>query len=67
VYHRSGRMLHKQSLYKIDSIAGRGFFLTQFIRSQDLFFDDAILCILLLKNFLLAEQTFDLNSFQYSD
>ena len=63
-FHRSGRMLHGQFSYEIDSLAGRVFFLTQFIRSQGLLLDEAISWILLSKNSLLAMHTIDLNSFQ---
>ena len=63
-FHRSGRVLHGRFLYKMDSMAGRDFFLTQLIRSQGLLLDDVILWILLLKNSLLTVRTTDLNSFQ---
>ena len=41
-FHRLGRVLHGQFLYKMDLIAGRDFFLTQLIKSQGLLLDDAI-------------------------
>ena len=63
-FHRSERVLHRQFLYKIDSMVGRDFFLTQLIRSQGLLLDDAILWILSSKNSLLAVHTTNLNSFQ---
>ena len=47
------------------SIAGKDFFLTQFIRFQGLLLDDAISCIFSSKKSLLAEYMFALNSFQY--
>jgi len=64
VFHRSGRVLHGQFSYEMDSMAGRDFFLTQLIRSQGLLLDDAISWILLSKNSLLTVRTTDLNSFQ---
>ena len=64
--HRSGRVLHDWPSYRMDSIVGRFFFLTQFIRSYGLLFEEAILWILLLKNSFFATQVFDLNSRQYS-
>jgi len=63
-FYRSGRVLHGQFSYEIDSMTGRDFFLTQLIRSQSLLLDDAISWILSLKNFLLTMHTTDLNSFQ---
>ena len=32
VFHRSGRVLHRQFSYEMDLMAGRDFFLTQFIK-----------------------------------
>jgi len=46
----------------MDSMVGRFFFLTQFIRSHGLLFEEAISWILLSKNSLFATQMFDLNS-----
>jgi len=63
-FHRSERVLHRQFLYEMDSMAGKDFFLTQLIRSQGLLLDDVISWILLLKNSLLTVHTTDLNSFQ---
>jgi len=63
-FHRSRRVLHGRFSYKMNSMAGRDFFLTQLIRSQGLLLDDAILWILLSKNSLLTVHTTDLNSFQ---
>ena len=54
VFHRSRRVLHRQFSYKMDPMAGRDFFLTQLIKSQNLLLDDAILWILSSKNSLLA-------------
>ena len=45
-------------------MVGKDFFFTQFMRSQGLLFEEAILYILSSKNFLFAMWTFDLNSFQ---
>ena len=45
-------------------MAGRDFFLIQFIRSQGLLFDEAISYILLSKNFLLVSFKVDLYAFQ---
>ena len=49
---------------EMDLMADKDFFLTQFIRFQGFLFDDAILCILSLKNFLLVTHIVDLNFFQ---
>jgi len=46
-------------------MAGRDFFLTQFVRSQGLLLDVAISYIFSSKKFLFTEHTFALNSFQY--
>jgi len=64
VFHRSGRVLYGQFSYKIDSMAGRDFFLTQLIRSQGLLLDNVISWILLSKNSLLTVRITNLNSFQ---
>jgi len=62
--YSSGRVLQGQFSYEIDLMVSRDFFLTQFIRSQGLLFEEAISNIFLWKNFLLAVWIFDLNSFQ---
>ena len=48
----------------IVSIARRVFFLIQFMRFYGLLFDNTILCIFLLKNFLLTLCNIDLYVFQ---
>jgi len=64
VCHRLGRVLHRQFLNKMDSIASKNFFLTQFIKSHGLLFDDTISYILPSKNFLLVSHIVNLYSFQ---
>lgn len=59
-----GRVLHRWLLNEMVSMAGKDFFLTQFIRSQGLLFDDTISYILSSKNFLLVSFKVDLYAFQ---
>ena len=61
--YKSGRELHGRPSYEMASMAGRDFFLTQFVRSQGLLLDVAISYIFSSKKFLFAEHTFALNSF----
>jgi len=53
-FHNDSRMLQGYSLYMIVLMVDSDFFLIQFIRSYGCLFKIAISCILLSKNFLLA-------------
>ena len=66
-FHRERRELHSCPSYVMVSMVGRDFFLTQFIKSHSLLFEDTISCIFSSKNFCLASYIDDLKAFQFDE
>ena len=64
VFHRDCRLLHGWPSKEIDSMAGKVFFLIQFIRSHGFLLKNTISWIFSLKNFLFDFHIVVLNTFQ---